>query len=201
MTEWKKFLPQSFGGPIDNYWNRIFGEVEEEVIDFYEKHSPYRLSVDVGAGIGYHTRKLAEISEKVIAIEPIKEPELPKNVEFHKVAVGAERGRRKMKVCGTHRDGSEGGSSTFDEEGDVEVVVKKLDDIIQSADFLKVDIEGAENEALKGSKLIKNVDYAVIENHGNFDYSVLPENLDYEERKSSKRKNSFIFCKNTRIED
>lgn len=45
-----------------------------------------------------------------------------------------------------------GTSSVVDKNGDVKIKVYKLDDVVESATFIKMDIEGSEQKALKGAK-------------------------------------------------
>lgn len=149
---------------------------ERPVVKFYEKHAPYDVAVDVGAGVGFHVRRLAKLSRKVIAIEPIAElRRMPINVEVYRVAVGSGFGRARMRVEGTHVNGTVGAEAKFSDSGEVEVEVVPLDNIVTEADFLKVDVEGAENEILMSCKLMDSVEYAVIETHEGFDYSLLSD--------------------------
>lgn len=163
---------------IKNEINKLLWELsvlpfEEEAEKFYKKHGPYGVSVDVGAGIGRHTKELAKISDKVIAIEPVNElGNVPENVDVHKVAVGEKKGTKEIKIF----DESEMGRPTirnatfFEDERETEtkkVNVLPLDEIVTNADFLIIDIEGYEIKVLKTSHILKSVDVAVIETHEN----------------------------------
>lgn len=176
----KFFLPASLGGSVDNLWSRLLNRLipyEKDVIDFYERHAPYNVSVDIGASLGYHTKRLAKISNKVIAIEPVSDLiGMPDNVEIHRVAAGRRHETKKMDIFGTGMKVHSGVISTLSGgqkrkgkknwRGQKTVKVVPLDDIVTEADFLKVDVEGYELEVLEPSSILRSVDYAVIELHG-----------------------------------
>lgn len=166
----------------DNFWSKAYhrypklrpffaliaGPYEKDVVAFYQKHAPYDVSVDIGAGVGYHTRKLAKISNKVIAIEPLADlVDMPDNVEIHKVAVGRKHETIKMSILGTHVNGSVGASSSLITVGQNQKMVKvvPLDEIVTEADFLKIDTEGYELEVLEPSPILDSVKFAMIELH------------------------------------
>ena len=122
--------------------------------------------LDIGANIGYYTlifAKLVGEEGKVFAFEP--EPEnfalLKKNVEINgyknvilvQKAVSNKTGRTKLYLCeesaGDHRiyDWLDGRQS-------IEIEVIRLDDYFKDydgkIDFIKIDIQGAESEAIQG---------------------------------------------------
>lgn len=127
--------------------------------------------VDAGAQIGSFTVKVAKKAKKVIAFEPepsnfellcINTREL-ENVEIHSSALWSKSGNAKLK----HHRLNVGGSTLLnlspaisDYEIDVETV--RLDDIINEVDFLKMDVEGAELEVLRGSKRLLETQHPVI---------------------------------------
>lgn len=181
ITSIRDLLPQHLGGSLDNIWNRLFaqfaGPYEKDVIDFYTKYAPHNVSVDIGAGTGYHTKRLAKISRRVIAIEPANDlVNMPQNVEVHKVAVGRRHEVKEMKIYERWSVGFSNATLSTDDvylktqhgakvESLKMVDVVPLDDIVTRADFLKIDTEGYEVEILEPSKLIHTVKYAMIELH------------------------------------
>lgn len=127
--------------------------------------------VDAGAQIGSFTVKVAKKAKKVIAFEPepsnfdllrINTREL-ENVEIHRNALWSSLGNAKLK----HHRLKVGGHTLLNlsptisgYEIDVETV--RLDDVVNEVDFIKMDVEGAELEVLKGSKRILETQHPVI---------------------------------------
>ena len=130
---------------------------------FCERLRPGAVAFDVGANVGFFTllaSKLAGSGGHVYAFEP-----LPRNlgyldrhvrlngaanVTIEPLAIAAASGEAHFRTAahasmGGLRDG-----------GDLRVVTASLDDLIASGrvlrpDFIKMDIEGAEGEALRGA--------------------------------------------------
>lgn len=203
--KFKYFLPARLGGLADNFWLRAYynhpklrpffeliaGPYEKDVVNFYQKHAPYGVSVDIGAGVGYHTRKLAKISNRVIAIEPLADlVGMPDNVEIHKVAVGRKYGYKRMSILGTYTNGSIGASSSLLVRGENQKMVEvvPLDKIVTEADFLKIDTEGYELEILEPSSILDSVNFAVIELHD------VKDLIDYQTRIFRLLKNFQVFA-------
>lgn len=132
--------------------------------EIYEKIARVQrgdIVVDAGAHIGSFTVKVAGSAGKVIAFEP--EPENFKlllrntarlqNVEAHQRALWSENCQATLY----HNRSHTGASSLIplppgvcDYELEVEAV--RLDDVVDSVDFLKMDVEGCELEVLKGAQ-------------------------------------------------
>jgi FkbM family methyltransferase len=113
--------------------------------------------VDVGACLGYYTlffRSLVGKTGKVIAFEP--DPRyftlLQKtinankfeNVEIYQKAVGNKNS--KIKLLSSDQIGQ----SQISDHGDIDIDCIRLDDYINSANFVKLDVEGYEIEIFKG---------------------------------------------------
>jgi FkbM family methyltransferase len=119
---------------------------------------------DVGANAGFFTllaSKLVGDSGRIYAFEP-----LPRNLDFlerhirlnelanvhvEALAIAATSGEAHFRIA---QHASMGGLS---EGGDLRVVTASLDDLIASGratrpDFIQMDIEGAESDALRGAK-------------------------------------------------
>lgn len=128
-------------------------------------------AVDVGANVGVFTRYLSLKFAEVHSVEPI--PHLarrlqiatPRNVIVHQCAVGAEDGAITIRTPLDHSGGRMDALSTaagqnnfelFGHSGSIETVVKqhKLSTLVSSQPrigFVKIDVEGFENEVLNGS--------------------------------------------------
>ncbi len=120
--------------------------------------------VDVGANIGYFTllgARQVGPTGRVVAIEPaphnfqLLQKSVARNglhqIEAHQVAVGASTGRAQMALPDRANGGSYalvGQAST----GTFEVQLRPLDDLIagRRVDLVKIDVEGAEEQALAG---------------------------------------------------
>jgi FkbM family methyltransferase len=130
---------------------------------FCEHIRPGAIVYDVGANVGFFTllaSKLAGDSGRVHAFEP-----LPRNLDFLErhillndlanvhvgaLAIAATSGEAHFRIA---PHASMGG---LHEGGDLRVVTASLDDLIASGraarpDFIKMDIEGAESDALRGA--------------------------------------------------
>ncbi len=130
--------------------------------------------IDIGANIGYYSvlfSKLVGRKGRVYAFEP-----LPKNfslllknlkvnncsnVSAFNCAVSSTNGIATFRYNKRYLGG---GSLSYKEEhtDSFEVMTIKLDDFIKKADFVKMDIEGHEPEALKGMKNLR-FDHLIIE--------------------------------------
>lgn len=119
--------------------------------------------VDVGASFGFYSLYSSKVSraKKVIAFEPtsrsfrlflknIKENYLH-NIAAHQLAIGEEEGEAKL-----YWDESCFGSNSLIRKSSRYELVKvmPLDKLVSRADFVKIDVEGAEYEVLQGMKRI-----------------------------------------------
>jgi len=150
------------GASTNGCW---LGTYERHMQRLFREHiRPGAIVYDVGANAGFFTllaSKLAGDSGRVYAFEP-----LPRNLEFlerhiglnelanvhiEALAIAATSGEAHFRIA---QHASMGGLS---EEGDLHVVTASLDDLIATGratkpDFIKMDIEGAESDALRGAK-------------------------------------------------
>ncbi len=131
------------------------------------------VALDVGANIGYFTLLFAKLvgnRGKVFAFEP--EPsnfEILKknvkrnnylNVELEQAAVADYNGMTKLFLSHVAAGGHSVIAKKFLRGGNISVKVTKLDDYFKGNDlfnkisFVKIDVEGAEFEVLKGMKKI-----------------------------------------------
>lgn len=120
-----------------------------------------RVAVDGGAHIGTWTRKMSKWFERVISFEPSPESfeclkfnvhDRP-NVELRHQALGKEPGRVGMTLKGHDKAIASGNTmAMFVTEGD-EVERVTLDSLsLDVLDFLKLDVEGSEVDAMMGAK-------------------------------------------------
>jgi FkbM family methyltransferase len=117
---------------------------------------------DVGANAGYYTVLLSDLVEKVISFEPSQDNALLlqtnvelnnlSNVSIEQKALGPKQGKLKFRESKYQK-----GHSGLVKQGnfDYEVSVDTLDSYISknvAPDLIKVDIEGAEADFLRGAK-------------------------------------------------
>lgn len=148
----------------------VFGVYEPDVVEAMHKHvQAGMVAVDCGAHIGYHTLLLAKLvgaSGKVYAFEPLPENFAVlceniaingyRNVTAENKAVAEQTGcLRLARGRWQPKDRDPLTSvSRLSEEGDLEVAAVALDDyfVDKRVDFIKVDVEGAEERVLKGAR-------------------------------------------------
>lgn len=113
---------------------------------------------DIGAHIGSFTVPIARIARVVHCFEPVPRTlEFLKNnidlnqlsnVEIHPYGLGTRTAEYAVSICPT-----DGGSNSLLEEGaGRKVSVKKLDDVLERVDVIKIDVEGMEVGALQGGQ-------------------------------------------------
>lgn len=122
--------------------------------------------VDIGAHIGTFSVPIAANVEKVIAFEPSPEAFslLSRNAEENNASlllINAALGSRKGSGTLVVRNASNAGANTLIQGGDIPVTT--LDDEVEHADFIKMDVEGMELEVLQGgTQLIERARPAVL---------------------------------------
>jgi len=131
--------------------------------------------LDVGAHHGLYTllaSRLVGNQGKVVAFEPSPRERLrlekhmrlnrAHNIEIKPFALGAESGEAELYLADGSDDWCNSLRRPLESSGrTVRVQVKRLDDVAANArlakvDFLKLDVEGAELEALKGAGILLN---------------------------------------------
>ncbi|MHC1579169.1 MAG: FkbM family methyltransferase [Candidatus Alkanophagales archaeon] len=112
-----------------------------------------KVFVDVGACVGKYTVPMSFRYGEVVAIEPNPQNVrlLTKNIELNRcrnvrvleLAVLDRRGTARLRLAGAQsRIGGEG----------VEVRTATLDDVVERADVIKIDVEGAELHVVRGAR-------------------------------------------------
>lgn len=122
--------------------------------------------VDVGAHIGTFSVPIADEVGKVVAFEPSPDAfallshNASKNgapLQLINKGLGSEKGHGALLV----RNASNAGANTLMSGGDI--VVTTLDEEVESADFVKIDVEGMELEVLRGGvRLIERARPVVV---------------------------------------
>lgn len=124
--------------------------------------------LDIGAHIGTFLIPIARIAHQTHAFEPVPHTRdfLLKNITLnnllgitvHPFGLGDEEKKLSVDVCST--DG--GSNSLFKQDGPIMVDVKVLDDVVENADVIKIDVEGMEPSVLRGAKKLLHNSHPII---------------------------------------
>jgi len=130
-------------------------------------------AIDIGGHCGFWSFYLGGNFKKVYAFEPVKifrecfKKNIPHgNVELLPVALGNENGFVSMNVELENTGATHVSSNTNDLD---KVELKKLDDYeLTDVDFIKIDVEGYENQVVLGAKetLLRNKPIIIVEQKG-----------------------------------
>ena len=130
---------------------------------------PGDVAIDAGANVGIWSLLAAKRGARVQAFEPVPamatrlRAHAGDSVTLHQLALGAERSTLPFYAVA---DGNTGASSLarhHDASVETEVDVIPLDDIVDHADFLKVDVEGAEILVFRGAqRLLSSEDAPIV---------------------------------------
>jgi len=162
---------------------------ERGIAQWIIKHAK-GMCVDIGAGIGTHTRVMAQIPKVnlVYAFEPIPynycklaSLNLPK-VKIMPFALGRNAGIIKLyanKVGKATHFPWVNATAIFSKRAvghaykeSITVPVMPLNKAILKADFLKIDVEGMEYDVLLGAKGVYDKAWMVVELHGWNNYKI-----------------------------
>lgn len=155
-----RWIPAS-GGKILRV---LFGSYEPEQTALFAAHlGPGDVLFDVGAHVGYYTllgARLVGDRGRVLAFEPD-----PRNASFLRGHVRVNRAANVTVIQAAAGDtegsvrfaaGTGSGTGHVSEAGGMEVRICRLDDVAAAQDalptHLKIDVEGAELDVLKGAK-------------------------------------------------
>ena len=130
-------------------------------------------AIDIGGHCGFWSFYLGGNFKKVYAFEPVEifrecfKKNIPHgNVELLPVALGNENGFVSMNVELENTGATHVSSNTNDLN---KVELKKLDDYeLTDVDFIKIDVEGYENQVVLGAKetLLRNKPIIIVEQKG-----------------------------------
>jgi len=142
------------------------GKYEEyETKLFLSQIDKNKVVVDVGANIGYYTILAASRAKMVYAFEPDKNSFeiLKKNIEinnFKNVKIFNKAvGNKNIKV-GIITSKDNFGDNKVKEGNEIDCM--RLDDLIDKADILKIDVQGWEPEVILGAKKIISKDKPIL---------------------------------------
>jgi FkbM family methyltransferase len=160
------------GSGEHGYW---LGSYEMQKRQAFENEiKPGSVVYDIGANVGYYTLLASVLSGekgKVFAFEP-----LPRNVDYLRKHVEINH-LTNVDIFEAAVSDYEGeaffdlGASTamghLAERGEIRVKMVALDDLlegnkIQPPDFIKIDVEGAEYEVLKGARVLLNKFHPIL---------------------------------------
>ena len=140
---------------------------------FYHIKNRKNTAIDVGGHCGFWSFYLGRNFKKVYAFEPVEifrecfKKNIPHgNVELLPVALGNENGFVSMNVELENTGATHVSSNTNDLD---KVELKKLDDYeLTDVDFIKIDVEGYENQVVLGAKetLLRNKPIIIVEQKG-----------------------------------
>ena len=140
---------------------------------FYHIKNRKHTAIDVGGHCGFWSFYLGGNFKKVYAFEPVEifrecfKKNIPHgNVELLPVALGNENGFVSMNVELENTGATHVSSNTNDLN---KVELKKLDDYeLTNVDFIKIDVEGYENQVVLGAKetLLRNKPIIIVEQKG-----------------------------------
>ena len=206
----KALLATGLYDPIVDFKNWLVGS-ERKYINFYSQFvNKGDLCFDIGANMGRRAKVLLKLGARVIVVEPQqhcmeslkKKFENKKNITLLQKAVGQKEGHAEMMICNTHSLSSlsrewvdsvkQSGRYTSSQwEKTVTVPVTTLDALISQygkPEFIKVDVEGYELEALNG--LSQPVDIICFE----FTPEFIKSTIKCVDRVEEIGKSSFNYC-------
>lgn len=153
-----------------------YGFYELPITELFQKIvKPGFVVVDAGAHIGYYTLLMARVAKHVYSFEPspANYQLLQKNVAVNNYqnvtlinkALADRAGHVTLHLCHDNSGMNRIYPSKWCSDK-VEVEMTRLDDVVEHADFIKMDIEGAEYGALKGmTRLLEQGTTLMMEFH------------------------------------
>lgn len=195
------------------YISHIYKEIYSEKVYADVFNQNYDTIIDVGANIGIVTEYMRDYAKKVYSIEPASEhfEALQKNkkfynwdnVEIFKVAIADRDGEMKLSKCNENRTMH---SLVTDFKQDSELVKTMAMDTffkknnIETVDFIKFDVEGAEDLILRSEgfkKVVSRIKAIEIEFHQPFGKKLIKYMLrfDYKAKKIPASANIVLFMR------
>jgi FkbM family methyltransferase len=153
------------------------GVFERELQPLFERFArPGAVCLDMGANLGYYTVKMAALGATVIAFEPdpfnfglleknVNENRLLDRVRLHQAACGSRRGTISIaREQGTSNYGAVHVACEGEQASPAVALVRAGDCIPPGmrVDFIKIDVEGFEPEALAGVREILDRDHPAV---------------------------------------
>lgn len=159
----KVFVPQRFDLAFNAVKGRLSGVGELESRRLRQLSGRFRTAIDIGANRGEYTFEMSRLFDSVWSFEPNLEVSRPirsaklKNVHFQPFGISSREGVASMNVPVVNGRAVDGlGSLEFDDRSDVnnrlDIQLRTLDSFnIRDVDFIKMDVEGHELNALMGA--------------------------------------------------
>jgi len=172
-TKYGKFAVTAGAGPKFLHWFKsgIFHQESDVLLlkHFITKESSV---IDVGAYIGTMSIPFAKYAKHVYSFEPVPATRelLEKNVVLNNLdnvtvypfALGSGDEERFAHVEKGEDTAQYTMRSEKKAEADIEISVRTLDELVQSADLMKIDAEGMEYQVLEGGKKLLELSKPVL---------------------------------------
>ena len=136
--------------------------------------TPESIVLDIGAHIGTLTIPFAAKAKKVYSFEPTPTTRsyLEKNIALNNLqnvtvfpfALGSKDADIFIHVTSD----LDAGQNTLSEKDGIPVAVRRLDDLVQKADAIKIDVEGFECEVFEGGRKLLTTQHPAIFSEINF---------------------------------
>lgn len=135
---------------------------EAELLELRKFVRPGSVAIDIGCNLGSYTYEMSRLGARVYAFEPnpalanfVASLALP-NVEVRQAAAAAENGIAELNIplehAGSHGRASLKHGSSLGKMEKVSVPTCRIDDLpLGKIGFIKIDVEGFEEEVLRGS--------------------------------------------------
>jgi FkbM family methyltransferase len=159
----KKAIPKKLYLPLLWWKYYLLKFLDEEMFWVLKNIKKHRCAIDIGSNLGFYSYSLAKKFRKVESFEPLKELSIflkqynSKNINVHDCALGNETGSVEITIpcINGNTEPSYAGIGAEDRYGNFDkrmITIKKLDDLCYyDVDFIKIDVEGYEQEVLLGS--------------------------------------------------
>ena len=146
---------------IKRYDHEVAERGEAELLELRKFIRPGSVAIDVGCNLGSYTYEMSRLGARVHAFEPnpalanfVASLALP-NVEVRQAAAAAENGIAELNIplehAGSHGRASLKLDSNPGKVEKVSVPTCRIDDLaLGKIDFIKIDVEGFEEEVLRG---------------------------------------------------
>ena len=161
------------------YKSKFLGRLDSEMFMIPNLASHSDVAIDVGANIGFYSYFLSKIFRTVHAFEPIENIStdlndytlINKNISLHNYALSDTNESALISVPilkdkNVLNYGYASLKNKFDKTKQIKIHKKTLDSFnIEKIDFIKIDVEGHENEVLEGgiNSIKKNMPLMLIE--------------------------------------
>jgi FkbM family methyltransferase len=169
----KQYLPRAwFGIRFIKYKYLGRGEPELHLVRHFVE--PGTTAIDIGASFGMYSTELARYADKVVAFEAnpdvaaVTRRVVPRNVDVINVALSSRAGSASLRMMRNSKGTgvTEAGTIAHDLLDDpfvIPVETRRLDDFtIGRCSFIKIDVEGHEEDVLQGAETLIARDRPVL---------------------------------------